>query len=82
MVWQDIVFATGTWIFIIALMPTIRGKEKPPLITSVPTGLVVLVYTFTFATLELWFSVVSSAALSIAWLYLGWQKHMQQKRKR
>ena len=83
MVWQDLVFAVGAWIFIIALIPTIRGRGKPPLSTSVPTGLVLIVYVFTFATLNLWYSVISTGILGILWLYLGWQKHTQKlKRKR
>ncbi len=78
MVWQDFVFAIGTWIFIIALIPTIRSREKPPLSTSLPTGLVLLVYVFTFATLELWFSMISSSVLAVLWLYLAWQKRRKK----
>ena len=78
MPWQDIVLTIGSWIFIIALIPTLRDREKPQLSTSVVTGTVLLVYAFVYATLGLWISVVSTSALAIAWLVLALQK-MKQK---
>ena len=81
MVWQDIVIFIGQFIFIVALIPTIRSKDKPQVSTSLVTGIILVIFTITFATLELWFSVVSSGALAIAWLYVGWQKHEHKKKR-
>ncbi|MBI2076395.1 MAG: hypothetical protein HYT72_04060 [Candidatus Aenigmarchaeota archaeon] len=74
MLWQDIVLTIGSWIFIVALIPTLRGKEKPQLSTSIVTGTVLLVYAFVYATLGLWISVISTSALALAWLVLAVQK--------
>ena len=74
MTWQDIVIAIGSWIFIISLIPTLIGKEKPAMSTSFPTGVVLLVYAGVYITLHLWLSVVSTAIMAILWLTLGLQK--------
>jgi len=82
MVWQDIVISIGSWLFIIALIPSIRGKEKPPVSTSILTGSVLAVFSLTYATLELWISVASTALLAGAWFILAVQKGFSfQKRK-
>ena len=77
MVWQDIVFAVGAWIFFIALIPSIRNDNKPALSTSATTGVVLFVYTLTFATMELWLSVFSSLLTASAWITLAIQKYRQ-----
>lgn len=74
MTWQDVVLAVGSWIFIIALVPSLVGKDKPPVLTSVMTGVVLLVYTFVYFTLHLRLSMVSTGIMAIAWLALGAQK--------
>jgi len=74
MVWQDIVLTAGTWIFIIALIPTLRGGEKPQFSTSVITGIILVIYAIVYATLELWISVFSTSALALAWFALAAQK--------
>ncbi len=77
MPWQDYVLTAGAWIFIIALIPAIRGKEKPPVSTSIITGSILVVYALVYATLGLWISVVSTSALSISWFALAVQKMMR-----
>jgi len=79
MVWQDIVLSIGAWLFIIALIPSIRGKDKPPMTTSVLTGSVLAVFSLTYATLELWLSVLSTTLLSGAWFVLAAQKARKRK---
>lgn len=74
MPWQDYVLTAGAWIFIIALIPAIRGKEKPPASTSIITGSILAVYALVYSTLGLWISVISTAALSLSWFILAVQK--------
>ena len=74
MVWQDIVLTAGSWVFIIALIPTLRGKEKPQISTSIVTGCILIVYAFVYVTLDLWISVVSTSALALSWFILAAQK--------
>lgn len=73
--WQDYVFAFANWFFLVALIPTIRHPtDKPPLLSSVSTGLMVMVVAVTFGTLQLWSSAISALTLGFAWLYIGFQK--------
>ena len=78
MVWQDIVLSIGAWLFIIALIPSIKGKDKPPVSTSILTGSVLAVFALTYATLELWLSVLSTGVLSLAWFLLAVQKYRKK----
>lgn len=77
--WQDIVISVGQLIFVLALIPSIVGKDKPAVSTSLINGLILTVFTFTFASLELWFSTISSAMISMAWFFLAIQKHTLNK---
>ena len=79
MTWQDIVLSVGSWIFIIALVPSLVGKDKPPVSTSFLTGIILLVYVGTYSTLHLWLSMASTGLLGVAWLVLGFQKIRSEK---
>jgi hypothetical protein len=74
MSWQDVVYAIGQWIFIIALVPSVLGKDKPALSTSLTTGLVLAVYVVTLISLNLWISAISSAVTAATWFILAYQK--------
>ncbi len=74
MSWQDVVLATGGFVLATALLPALRAEEKPPLHTSIVTGLVLGTFTVTLATLGLWLATIPTAAQSLGWLYLGWQR--------
>ena len=79
MQWQDWVIGIGSWVFVISLIPTIRAKEKPQLITSITTGTILMIFAITQLTLKLWFASISTTAISICWLILAYQKYRQQK---
>ena len=64
MQWQDWVFSIGTWIFIIALIPTLRGKQKPELSTSLVTGGILAIFVATYLSLNLWLSALSNVLTS------------------
>ncbi|MCL5411436.1 MAG: hypothetical protein M1150_01685 [Patescibacteria group bacterium] len=81
MSWQDFVLTGGSIIFILALIPTVLGKEKPALSTSVITGIVLLIYAFVQSTLSLWFTSVSSVVTGLVWLFLAFQKYKLDKRE-
>lgn len=80
MLWQDWVFSIGTWVFAIALIPTIKSKEKPPLSTSAPTAFFLALFAFTYFTLSLYLSAVSSLSTATAWFILALQKYRQIKK--
>lgn len=79
--WQDLVFTVGQIIFVFALIPTIRGKSKPALSSSIITGSILLIFALTYLSLGLWFSTIASIATSASWWILAFQKYQQIKKK-
>jgi hypothetical protein len=75
---QDIILTGGFLIFIVALIPSVISKDKPALLTSLPTGIVTVVFVGVYVSLNLWYSAVTTALLAVMWLVLAAQK-MRQK---
>ena len=73
--WQDWVIMTGQWIMGVALIPAVFAKEKPPLKTSIPTAIFMMVFSFTFSTLGFWGSTASSFFGGVLWVILAVQKY-------
>lgn len=80
MIWQDVVLSVGQWIFILALLPSVLGQDKPAFITSLITGSVLGVFAITFSTLALWFSAISTASVSFVWFFLAIQKYVTDRK--
>ncbi len=78
MIWQDMVIGGGQWFFALALIPMLRSEAKPPLATSIPTGLALLVFAGTFLTLDLWHSALSSAVVGAMWLVIAGQRMIRK----
>jgi hypothetical protein len=74
MSWQDIVLSGGIIIFCIALIPSILSNNKPALTTSVVTGIFLVMFTVTYASLDLWFAAAVTALNAALWLTLAVQK--------
>jgi hypothetical protein len=68
--WQDLIFCIGSILFIVGLIPSVRGKQKPPKSTCVITGLTLLTFAITYATLGLWLSFITTLITSTMWLVL------------
>ncbi len=75
--WQDIVLAVGSLVFSIALIPSLRSKDKPAFATSVVTFLVLITFAITYMTLSFWFSTVAIAINALTWLVLAIQKRQR-----
>jgi hypothetical protein len=69
--WQDIVFTVGSIIFTIALLPAIFEKRYPPRSTCLITGSMLVLYSITDLTLNLWFSAASGIISSLIWTMMG-----------
>lgn len=54
--WQDLVLTIGSLIFVIALIPSVKGRDKPTFWTSALTGSVLVTFVIVYATLDLWFA--------------------------
>lgn len=79
MQWQDVVLSVGAVMFGVLLLPAIRAKDKPPVLTSAGTGLVLCTWVVVFASLELWFSATCQAVVAIEWGVIAWQKIRQRR---
>lgn len=72
--WQDYALTVIQIFFCITLIPILFVKEKPPLASSISTGLVLLVSASVLATLHLWLAAISQAIVGIQWFILAWQR--------
>ncbi len=72
--WQDYVLTLVSIFFCITLIPMLLAKEKPPLASSIPTGLALLVSAAIFMTLHLWLTTTFQTIVGIQWLILAYQK--------
>ena len=80
MQWQDLVFSIGNLMLSVALIPTVTGKSKPELSTSIMTAIILFLFGLTFATLSLWFSAVSISVGGTIWTILAFQRLRQIKK--
>jgi hypothetical protein len=79
MSWQDIVFTAGSWVLIIALLPTVFSKNKPTSATSFMYGTILLIFTFTYLSLALWFTTLSTGITALIWYIIGVQGFLKKK---
>lgn len=76
--WQDFVLSAGSLVFAAALLPSILGKDKPSIITSLSTGGVLIVFGFTYITLSLWYAAITTFVTGGLWGTLAVQKALQK----
>lgn len=80
MVWQDWILTLGTLVLIVALFPSILGKDKPAISTSLMTGTILLIFAFVYFTLSLWFTAFTTTIACILWAILAFQKYKMIKK--
>lgn len=71
--WQDIVLTIGQIIFIIALIPAITHKHKPPFSTGILNAIVLVTFAIVYITLSLWFASVTTGIVAVLWFVLALQ---------
>lgn len=76
---QDVILTVGALVFIVALLPTMFGREKPALTTSITTGTVLVVFSGVYVSLGLWFSAATTLVTACCWFTLAAQKYFGQK---
>lgn len=74
MIWQDLVISIGQFVFIISMIPSILSQYKPDIKTSLPTGLILMVFTISFLSMGMYMASISSFLTSVCWLILFYQK--------
>ena len=75
--WQDIVLSLSLVAFKVALIPSIIGKHKPRITTSVLTSLFLIPEVIVFASLGLWYSFIMASINSVLWGILAVQRYIQ-----
>ena len=79
--WQDIVISICQIGFVIALIPSIRSRQKPILFTSMTTFILVSIITLCLFSLKLWFAGITGAMIAVAWGTLVVQRLAIDKKK-
>lgn len=77
---QDYIFTAGTIIFILALFPSILGKDKPAITTSLLTATTLFVFALTYISLELWFTSALTFVTSALWYTLAAQEFIKKRK--
>lgn len=72
--WQDWVLSGTVAAFNIALIPSVIGKDKPRLITSILTASFMLPQAIVFFSLSLWYSFTMAGINATLWGILAIQK--------
>lgn len=79
LVWQDVVFTVGQFIFLVSLLPTIMdAKAQVPRKTSVPTAAIMLAFTVTYVSLQLYFAAVLGLVIAAAWAVVAWKRPIRK----
>lgn len=72
--WQDIIIMIACFGGSLALVPSIRGKNKPAKSSCVLTIIILVAIAVCFATLNLWLSLLATMSSIIAWAILLLQR--------
>jgi hypothetical protein len=76
MAWQDLALGAAGFVFFVSLLPSVLDtRTRISRRTSIPTSVgVVWVQTFAFATLGLWVTAATTAAVGLCWTYIAWRR--------
>ena len=77
MLWQDVVIMIACFGFAIALIPSIRGKQKPAKSSCLLTFVLLTAIAISFITLGLWLSFIAELTSIIAWGILLFQRRQE-----
>ena len=72
--WQDILLSVGGFVFFLALIPSIRSKNKPSKATCALTAFFLWLYCIVYISLGLWLALVSGILSATAWTILLFQR--------
>lgn len=73
-IWQDAVLMVTGFLFSVALIPTIKAKEKPAKLTCLLTAACLAINSVCLATLGLWLAFISVVLSDMVWWVLLFQK--------
>lgn len=68
--WQDYVFAVGSVLFSLSLLPSFKANNKPAVSTCLMTGLILLAYVVADLSLGLIYASFTTLTTAVIWLIL------------
>jgi len=71
--WQDVVLMLGGFGFVVALLPAVRSSKKPPISTSLSTGLILTSFCVVYGSLGLWLAFIATGMTATMWFILAIQ---------
>ncbi len=77
--WQDIVLSISVLAFNVALLPSVIGRHKPRITTSLLTALFLIPEVIVFFSLSLWYSFAMALINASLWSTLATQRYLQIK---
>ena len=78
--WQDFVFTFGSIVLFASLLPTAIGNDKPPVLTSLPTGALLILFAIAYASLGLTVSAIFTVPTGLLWLFIAAQRLAAERR--
>ena len=79
--WQDIVLASSFMVFNLALLPSVIGRNKPALGTSLLTTIFLIPGLVVYLSLSLWYAAIMTAINFLLWVTLVTQEYARAKKK-
>lgn len=80
MIWQDVVLTIGVFISACSLLPSIFSKNKPSIWTSLMNVIVLYVFVYVNATLNLYGTAIGVFVVGCLWIILFLQKYNTQSK--
>lgn len=67
---HDLVFAVGSAILLVGLLPAVKHRSRLPSSTSLSVTIVLACFTANYATMGYWFAFAVEAGQTVCWAYL------------
>lgn len=79
--WQDYVVAIGQGLFTLALIPSLRGKNKPDILTSGMTATVLYAFVAVYISLHMPGAAILTGVCGVGWSMLSVQVYLRARRE-
>lgn len=67
---HDLIFAAGSAVFAVSLVPAVLQRSRIPRSTSVPTALVLTAFLVNYTTMDYSYSAATTATTCLCWWVL------------
>lgn len=74
--WQDLVFAAGEVVFLVALVPLLTTNTRIPIYTGLSTGLMLYLFGVCQFSYRNWITLALGLTTATIWVLLGLGVHI------